>query len=325
MPNDSFNILLSCAGHRVERVKILRATLAEMGLSGRIVAGDVSPLSAAGQVADSLVLLPRVTSAEFIPALVETCRREAIRLVIPGIDTELPALAAARDSLAAVGTTALVSRPEVIAIAADKELTHRWLVEHGFPTVRQAAPADALADIRAWPFPLVIKPRGGSASVGVERIDSAEQLRRTAKSPGLIVQTIAMGDEYTVDVLVDRQGRATAAVPRRRIEVRAGEVTKAVTVRQRAVIELARRIAEALPDAYGPLNIQMFHEPTTGKLAVIEINPRFAGGFPLTYQAGGHFPRWIIEELLGLHSTVNDAWQEGLVMLRYFDAVFTRV
>jgi carbamoyl-phosphate synthase large subunit len=326
MPTEPFNILLTCAGHRIERVKILRETLAELGLAGRIVAADASELSAAGQVADALVVLPRVSAADYTSALVEACRRESIRLVIPGIDPELSVLAAAREALANVGATALISAPEVIAIAADKQQTHRWLTENDFPTVRQTTPAAALADPTNWTFPLFGKPRGGSASVGVQRIATIDELRRIADLPEVIVQTIAQGDEYTVDVLVNRQGRAVAAVPRRRIEVRSGEVTKAVTVRQPAVIVLASRIAEALPGAYGPLNIQIFHEPSTDTLAVIEINPRFAGGFPLTHAAGGHFARWIIEEILGLPSTAsNEHWQDGLVMLRYFDAVFTRI
>jgi carbamoyl-phosphate synthase large subunit len=88
-------------------------------------------------------------------------------------------------------------------------------------------------------------------------------------------------------------------------------------------MDLACRICDALPGAYGALNIQMFLEEETRELKVIEINPRFGGGFPLTWEAGGKFPRWMLEECLGLSPTASDAsWRDGLVMLRYDDAVF---
>ena len=56
---------------------------------------------------------------------------------------------------------------------------------------------------------------------------------------------------------------------------------------------------------------------------VIEINPRFGGGYPLAWRAGARYSRWLIEETLGLESTAQaDDWRDGLVMLRYDDAVF---
>ena len=63
----------------------------------------------------------------------------------------------------------------------------------------------------------------------------------------------------------------------------------------------------------------------TGLMNVIEINPRFGGGFPLAYEAGALFPRWLVEEIAGVPSTADNEWRAGLVMLRYDDAVFVDV
>ena len=124
-------------------------------------------------------------------------------------------------------------------------------------------------------------------------------------------------------LLVDRSGQCLCAVPRRRLEVRGGEVSKAVTVRSETLIDLAFGMVKALPGAYGVLNFQVFAEEETGKLAVIEINPRFGGGFPLTHRAGADYARWLLEDLQGLPSTASaDGWRDGLVMLRYDAAVF---
>jgi carbamoyl-phosphate synthase large subunit len=112
-------------------------------------------------------------------------------------------------------------------------------------------------------------------------------------------------------------------VPRRRIETRGGEVSKGVTIRQPPVITLAKQIAEALPGGYGVLNVQIFYDEKTDALAVIEINPRFGGGYPLAHEAGAHMTRWLLEDVFDLPSTAtDDNWRDGLVMLRFDEAVF---
>ena len=110
---------------------------------------------------------------------------------------------------------------------------------------------------------------------------------------------------------------------RHRIEVRGGEVSKGITRRVEALEALTWQICEALPGAFGALNVRIFYDESTGALNVIEINPRFGGGFPLAYQAGGDFPRWLIEEALGHSCTARaDVWRDGLVMLRYDRAIY---
>jgi carbamoyl-phosphate synthase large subunit len=218
----------------------------------------------------------------------------------------------------------------VVDIAADKQLTHQWLVANGFPTVDQTTPDAVLADPGAWTIPLLAKPRFGSAGIGVGVVRDAEDLAALVRRPELgemVVQTLAGGREHTIDVLADRDGRCVCAVPRRRIEVRAGEVSKGVTVRSPRLQDLAARICAALPGAFGTITIQVFvdGEPDDpdADLAVIEINARYGGGFPLALEAGADFPRWQLEELLGLPSTAQaDRWRDGLVMLRYDAAVF---
>jgi carbamoyl-phosphate synthase large subunit len=106
------------------------------------------------------------------------------------------------------------------------------------------------------------------------------------------------------------------------MEVRAGEVSKGTTVKHAGLMDLARRVVQHLPGAYGPMNIQAFVGPDD-RMMLIEINPRFGGGFPLAFRAGARFPRWILEELLGIApSSSFTNWQEGLAMFRYDTAVF---
>jgi carbamoyl-phosphate synthase large subunit len=307
----------------VALLRIFRDALAETGRGGKVMASDMSRLSSAALLADRSFLVPSCTSPAFIPAMLEICRANDIGLVIPTIDTELPAYASNRTLFSEIGTTVAVSSPEVVSIGGDKEKTHAWLVRNGFPAVRQARAEDAAREADSWVFPLVVKPRFGSSSIGVAVAETSEQLQILAEKGGMLAQEIARGIEFTVDVFADCRGRCACAVPRKRLEVRGGEVSKAMTVRCEPLMDLACRICDALPGAYGALNIQMFLEEETRELKVIEINPRFGGGFPLTWEAGGKFPRWMLEECLGLSPTASDAsWRDGLVMLRYDDAVF---
>jgi carbamoyl-phosphate synthase large subunit len=316
-------VLVSSAGRRVELLKAFRQALADLGLEGQVLATDRSWYSSAAHSADARFEVPSCDRPEFVPHMVELCAQHDVDLVVPTIDTELPVLAAARDAFAAVGATVAVSAPAVVDVAGDKVATHSWLTAHGFPTVRQATLAEVEADDLAWPFPLVVKPRFGSAAKGVAVVTDGDELAVAARAGEVVAQTVAAGDEYTIDALVDRAGRCVCAVPRRRIEVRAGEVAKAVTVHAPVLERLAADICEALPGAYGALAIQVFADAGFVDPTVIELNARFGGGYPLSRQAGADFPRWILEEVVGLPSSAHaDGWRDGLVMLRYDAAVF---
>ncbi len=228
--------------------------------------------------------------------MLELCRRERIGLLVPTIDTELGVYAAHREAFREIGTVVAVSGVPTIRIAEDKVLTHSWLVSHGFPTVRQAIAKEVLARPEGWEFPLIAKPRFGSAGKGVDRVHSLEALREaSARCPNLIVQEIATGQEHTVNLFLDRHGACRCAVPHLRLEIRGGEVSKARTLKHRGLMELGKAMVEALPEGYAVFNLQAFVSPT-GLIQIIEINAalrrrlsagaRGRGGFPALAAAG---------------------------------------
>jgi carbamoyl-phosphate synthase large subunit len=319
------SVLISSAGRRVELLRGFRAALDALGVDGRVLAADRSWYSSAVHSADAHYRVPACDAPDFVPRMLELCATQGVDLVVPTIDPELPVLAGVRDDFAAIGTTVSISSPEVVAIAADKRITHDWLATHGFPTVRQSTVAEVEGDPTAWPFPLLVKPRLGSAGHGVAVVRDPVELQVAARDGDVVVETLAMGAEHTVDALVDRSGRCVCAVPRQRIEVRAGEVAKAVTVRAPTLERLAVDVCDTLPGAYGAITIQAFVGERPDDIAIIELNARFGGGFPLSREAGAYYPRWLLEELIGLPSTArSDGWEPGLVMLRYDAAVFVR-
>jgi carbamoyl-phosphate synthase large subunit len=315
------SVLVSSAGRRVELLRSFRSALVELGLDGQVVAADRSWYSSAFHIADRGVIVPSCDAPDFVDRMLEHCGEHRVGLIVPTIDPELAVYAEAGDRFAATGVVAAVSSPEVVAIAADKVATNDWLRRQGFPTVRQAS-VDRAA---AWSYPFVVKPRFGSAGLGVAVVADAAELAVAARAGEVVAEEQAPGYEYTIDCFVDRSGRCRCAVPRRRIEVRAGEVSKGVTVRSARLEALAAAVCDALPGAFGAVTIQVFvdGDPERGSMAVIEINPRFGGGYPLSHAAGADFPRWLLEEATGRTSTATaDRWRSGLVMLRYDAAVF---
>lgn len=318
-----FNILISSCGRRGALVGLCRRALTDLGLSGRVLGADITKASAAYQLCDAGFYATRFDDPAFIPKMLEICQQQSVGLVIPTHDQELILYANAYDQFESIGTRVVIPSPEVVTIGSDKEQTHRWLTEHHLPAPRQTTPEQVLANPESWPLPLLIKPTFGSSSIGVHIIDDLEKLKRLSADRPCIVQTIARGQEYTVDLFVNQAGVCQCAVPRHRLETRAGEVSKGVTERNKTVIDLAMRACDKLPGARGVMNMQIFFDPITKDCKIIEINTRFGGGYPLTDEAGGKFISWSIEETMGFKSSAsNKSWRNDLAMLRFDEAVF---
>jgi carbamoyl-phosphate synthase large subunit len=314
------NVLISSAGRRVGLLECFRAALEQSDAQGKIIAADASDTAPALHFADATCWSPRCDSPKFIPALIAACAEHGVDAIVPTIDTELSIMAAHRDQLQSTGATLWLSSRETIEISADKRETNRWLHDNGFPSVLQYSPMEALEQQPDISFPLIAKPPRGSASLGVRRLNRRIELEACLNEE-LIVETVAPGVEYTVHVWADPKGRAFCAVPCRRLEVRAGEVSKGRTEKHDGLMRLASDVVDALPGCRGPINVQIFLD-ATDVMRVIEINPRFGGGYPLVDRAGAPFARWILDPS---SSPVRyfDGWLDGLTMLRYDSAVYT--
>lgn len=317
------NVLFTSAGRRVSLVRLFRQALADLSIQGKTVTADLQKSAPAHFVSDRQVIVPRVTSADYVPSLLEICSRERIALLVPLIDTELHLLAPCKDAFERLGTRLLVSSVETTKICLDKRDTAAFFKRAGVRTPAVLDIPALLAD-PATEYPLLLKPADGSSSVGVTRIRDRRELEFfSGYVANAIVQPLIRGREHTLDVLVDFQGRVRCVVPRLRMEVRAGEVSKGMTVKDRRLIEAGKKVVEALPGAVGCITVQCFLTET-GEVEFIEINPRFGGGYPLSAAAGADFPRWILQWMRGEDPSIElNGWQDGKVMLRFDEAIFT--
>jgi carbamoyl-phosphate synthase large subunit len=323
VPNRRLKILFTSAGRRVALIRAFRESLHRLGLAGRIYAADTKTNAPALFVADEKISLPSIQDPQWLGALKTVCKEQQIDLLVPLIDPELIPLSLHREEFADLGTMVLVCSEQTNRISSDKNLTAAFFREHGINTPRLFT-MDEIEGSYNWKQPLLLKPADGSSSIGVVKVNSLEELRfYWSRTSNAIVQPCLEGKEYTIDVLVDFSGHALCSVPRLRIETRAGEISKGITCKITDLMDASRQLAEALPGARGCLTIQCFRL-AGGEISFIEINPRFGGGFPLSYAAGADYPGWILAQVAGLSTSFDfDNWRDRLAMLRYDAAVFT--
>lgn len=303
-------VLLTCAGRRNYLVIAFREALDGRG---EVCAADASPHAPALQEADRAFLVPPLAAPGYVEHLLALCRTHGVRLLVSLNDLELPLLAAARERFAALGTIAVVPSAEAVRVCSDKWATAEFLRRIGV-----AAPATylSLADAcRALErgevgFPLVLKPRWGTASIGVEYVEDAEEmdlayrfltrrLRRTivagpsAADPtrAVLIQERLQGDECGLDVVNDLEGRHVVTLGRRKLAMRAGETDRAVTVQAAALAALGATIGAGLAHP-GPLDCDVF--VAGERCTVLEMNPRFGGGYPFSHAAGANVPAALI-------------------------------
>jgi carbamoyl-phosphate synthase large subunit len=247
-----------------------------------------------------------------------------VKLLIPTVDLDLKRLAQNKRKFGALGCRVLVSDPDVIDICQDKRKTYKFLLSNNFDTPATISINTALKNRKSKTrFPLFVKPWDGSAGRGNAVVSNRKELLFYSKRiPNPICQELVKGTEYTCDVYVDFEMKARCVVPRKRIEVRAGEVSKGQVEKNTRIMSEATSLVEKLGAGPGVITLQLFLTDT-GKIKFIEINPRFGGGVPLSIKAGADFPKWILQELTGRKPNIRpNNIKDGLIMLRYDSEVW---
>lgn len=308
------NILFTCAGRRTYLLKYFKENLSE---GDKVVATDMQLSAPALQVADVKLQVPAVYDPEYVSITLDICREQKIDALLSLNDLELPILAENKVRFEELGVKVIVSSPEVIDIAFDKYKTAKWVESLGlvapktYVRLEDAKRALAAGEIE---FPLFMKPRWGSGSIGLESIADMEELDiyynlLMKKIKRTILATASVGDEYIMiqekltgsefglDIMNDLDGKHVAVAVKQKLAMRAGETDKAITVDLPEVREMGRKIGEALGHI-GNLDVDIMQR-ADGAYCVLELNPRFGGGFPFSYEAGVNMPKAIIQWVKG--------------------------
>ncbi len=309
------NILITSAGRRVELVRAFQVELKKKFPLSKVYTAEANPeWSSACRVSDEFFTIPRVDNENYINSILELCIKKEIKIVIPTIDTELLILSDSKELFLLNNIQIVISDFDIISKCRDKRQTNIL-----FKDLKINIPS--AIDKMNLSFPLFIKPYDGSLSKDIYLINCHEELTDSLlNNPKLMFMEYINPkyfNEYTIDAYYDKNSDLKCLVPRRRIEVRGGEISKGKTERLKFYDTLKDKLG-FIKGAKGCLTIQFFIGKVTEEIIGIEINPRFGGGFPLSYAAGANYPEYIIMEyMMNEPITFNDNWIENRVMLRF--------
>ncbi|WP_304451269.1 ATP-grasp domain-containing protein [Nocardiopsis sp. YSL2] len=282
----------------------------------RVVATDIDPAAPGLYLADRGYLVPAGDSEAFAPRMRALCASEGAVAIVPLVDEELvPVGDLARD-----GLSVMLPRPGFVASCLDKYVLMRELDAAGIGTPRtwratEPPPADLVAEDTGG---FVVKPRSGRGSRGVQFAAHLADVPAAVAASGyptdeLIVQERVTGPEFTVSVVVWRDGRVQTVVPKE-VLLKQG-VTKYAVTRRHAEVEHTCRAVQSALRADGPFNVQLCLD-AEGRPRVFEINPRFSSTAALTVAAGVDEVAGLLRQAVADGPRLTDAWREGVAMVR---------
>lgn len=304
------NILLTCTGRRHYLAKFFHQALAG---KGKVVGTDMSLTAPALAMCDVAKQVPAVSDENYLDLLLGIIKEQQIDMLFSLNDLELELLVKNRDLIEhETGATVYVPSPEALAICADKWETFKFAKNVGIPvpetwlTVNSALKALGTSQVS---FPLIVKPRWGSASIGLfvvhdketleeafeacERAVAGSLLASFGNTDAVIIQEMLEGTEYGVDLLFGKQANFIGFAAKKKLAMRAGETDKAISVSPAPFKESVELLASNLIHR-GNMDCDFIERD--GTYYLLEINPRFGGGYPFTHLAGANHVQMLLDD-----------------------------
>jgi carbamoyl-phosphate synthase large subunit len=316
------NVLVTCGGKWVGMLLQLKQAMREVPplRQGKILVADRAPITPAGHFADGAFVVPPITEPDYVDALVDVCRQQGVRVLVPLIDVDMIRLTPHASRFAEVGTRLACPLAELVDLCFDKASFEAFARVERIPTPRQYAPQE----LDAAAYPLFFKPSRGFGSVGSGLCRSPREAREALQAnPTLVFQEYLQGAEVSVDCYIAATGRCTVRVQRIRDKVVGGEAVQTHTVHLDGVRQVVARTVDALArrGLRGPLNVQVF---ASGETPVFDVNPRLGSASVLSNVATrGRLMRSLLSECCGLAVDGDpEDYQEGLHLYRFWGDVF---
>jgi len=313
------NILITSAGTRGYLIRYFKKSLKE---NGKIFAADCSKYAPALYDADNYFIIPAVSNENYIKELYKICLKNDVKGVISLNDVELTVLAQHKSKFMEKGIKLVVSDPKTIDVCSDKYKTFKFLKENKFPFAKTfIALNEVLMEIKSKTikFPLLIKPRKGSASIGIKKVFNIAELRDKFEEKKFIIQEFLQGDDYGVDVFCNSDLVPISIFAKRKMRIVAGEADKEVTVYDDKMIDYIKNMTGKLK-LYGPGDIDLIKRGN--EYFISDINPRFGGGYPIAHTVGADFPKKIIGLIKGKVLEADfRRYPDNIVMMKQYEII----
>lgn len=320
------NILFCSVGRRAKLLKNLK----ESHPNVKILATDNSPYAPALNFADQKFLAPRIDDPNYIDFLLDLCKQHDIKAITTLIDPEIELLSKNRNLFLSQGVLPLCPDDSTAKLCFDKFLMYQYLTEKNIDTILTYGDIESFQQALQKGeinFPVFIKPRAGSASVGAERIENLTDLEDRFKKNfkhNYIIQELMLGDDIDADVYIDCISSDVVSVfSKRKLETKIGGASKTISFKDYKLFELVKDILSNFK-FHGPLDMDFFYK--NGKYYLSEINPRFGGAYLHAFGAGVNFYKFILNNINGeqnLSSIGN--YEDDILMMMYDDVVIKRL
>ncbi len=313
------NIAVTSAGS-APAVAVIKALKRQRELDFCITAMDMDPGSSGNFLAHRREVIPAPDSGNFIGRVIKSCKKYRIDCLIPIIDEELYVFAKNKDLFAKNKIKLIVNSAETIRLAKDKVLTGKFCAKEDIPVPRTFA-AGEINKIKDSDYPLIIKPKDGRGSRDTVKINNKKELDFfKGYFRNYIIQKFINGEEYTIDIVASPGGKTLQAIPRQRIMVKAGMSYKGKVVKDTRLMGFAKTVAEKFK-IDGPANVQCITDKK--RIFLLEVNPKFAAGLPLTVAAGVNIPLILVKLAFGLRVSGKELeFKDRLCMLRFWEEIF---
>jgi carbamoyl-phosphate synthase large subunit len=196
------------------------------------------------------------------------------------------------------------------------------LSDVGIPCVPSVKASEFNPESPAFSYPLMAKPQKGAASIGNIVIQSKDDLKKIPENSkdNYILQPFIDGTEYGVDVYADFiSGEIIQIFIKEKISMRNGETEKSKAVKNDEIVSLIKKTVEVLKPK-GVLDLDILFE--NGTYYLLEINPRFGGGYSHAYLSGLDYPAFLAKNAQGISNTpCIGEYEAGTVALKYTSSI----
>ncbi|MBQ4005734.1 MAG: ATP-grasp domain-containing protein [Muribaculaceae bacterium] len=316
------NILFCSAGRRG---KLLRNFRESLPVQSRIIATDNQAIAPALYFADAQYLMPRIDAPGYIDLVLDICRHEQVGAVTTLIDPEIELLAANRQRFLEAGVLPLCPSRETAHLCFDKYALFRHLIDNGIRTVLTYDTLEAFCrglDAEEITFPVFIKPRTGSGSVGIHKVANMQELQAyfDEGAHNYIIQEFMDCEDCDADVYIDTiSHRPVAIFSKHKLETRIGGANKTISFKDQRLFQFVEEICQVL-EFNGPVDMDFWCRD--GEYYLSEVNPRFGGAYLHAYGAGVNFVPLIVNNMKGGENLPNIGnYDEGVIMMMYDDVV----
>lgn len=308
------NVMLTSVGRRAYMVKYFKEVLGDIG---KVFVCNSDDKSIAFKYADEKVISPLIYEENYIPFLLDYCKKNEIKILVSLFDIDLLILARNKKKFADVGTIVIVSDEEIVGICNDKWKTYMFLKENEFKVPKSFLNIDSVIEQiknRELDYPIVVKPRYGCGSISVEIAYDEEELKYLTKKANdninnsylkyesaitdnkVIYQEFLVGQEYGADIINDLKGKNINVILRKKIAMRSGETDIAELVEEPVINSELKKLGN-ITKHIANMDVDVFL--VNGVPYILEMNARFGGGYPFSHMGGCNLPQAIINWVEG--------------------------